>query len=359
MKTKRFVAMLLVTAMMMMMAAPAMADTMDIVDTADGAGSFTILLAALEEAGLTETLKGAGPFTVFAPTDEAFADLLAALDIGAADLLGHPDLGTVLLYHVVSGTVLSTDLSDGMTAATVQGEEITVDLTDGVKINQSTVTAADVMASNGVIHIIDTVLVPEAFVLAVEPDPISMTTPDKSIVETAIGNPDFSILVAALQKAGLVEALSGEGPFTVFAPTNAAFADLLEALGISAEELLAQPDLAQALLYHVVSGKVMSTDLADGMKATTLQGEEITFSLMDGVMVNSSNVVAADLDTTNGVIHVIDSVLVPAGFTLAEIAEEMAVPRTGDPRIWVAGAFLLFGAGAMVFSGLRTAKQRN
>ncbi|WP_294099155.1 fasciclin domain-containing protein [Proteiniclasticum sp.] len=162
--------------------------------------------------------------------------------------------------------------------------------------------------------------------------PVFATAPTDDIVDIAVGNPDFSILVAALQKAELVETLQGEGPFTVFAPTNAAFEKLLEALDISAEELLAQPDLAKVLTYHVVAGKVMSTDLTDGMKAATVNGEEITVDLSSGVKINDSTVTSADIEASNGVIHVIDTVLVPSNFTLQEVdMEETEAPQTGLP----------------------------
>ena len=132
-----------------------------IVDVATEAGDFTVLLAAAEAAGLVETLNGPGPLTVFAPTDAAFEAALADLGLTADELLADTEtLTSILTYHVVEGEVLSTDLSDGMTAATVNGAEITVDLSDGVKINDATVTTADIMASNGVIHVIDMVLLP-------------------------------------------------------------------------------------------------------------------------------------------------------------------------------------------------------
>lgn len=294
----------------------------DIVDIASSNEDFSVLVAALQEAELVSALQGEGPFTVFAPTDAAFTKLLEALDITAADLLAHPQLSDVLLYHVVSGEVMSTDLSDGMAATTLQGEDLMIDLSDGVKINESMVTSADLEATNGVIHVIDTVLVPEAFKLEVEAE--------MDIVDIALGNEDFSILVAALQEADLVETLQGEGPFTVFAPTNQAFEELLSALDITAAELLEQPDLAKVLLYHVVSGEVMSTDLSDGLMADTINGESITFDLSDGVKVNDSMVVSADLDASNGVIHVIDSVLVPAGFALQDVDMTEDMPQTGD-----------------------------
>ena len=176
------------------------------------------------------------------------------------------------------------------------------------------------------------------------------TEPTDDIVDIAVGNADFSILVSALQKAELVETLQGEGPFTVFAPTNAAFAKLLDALDITAEELLAQPDLAKVLTYHVVAGKVMSTDLTDGLEADTVNGEKVKFDLSGDPMVNDAAITSVDIEATNGVIHVIDTVLVPENFTLQEVdLEETDAPETGIPAsfpylltaIGTAGAALL------------------
>lgn len=131
----------------------------DIVDTAVAAGSFTTLAAALEKAGLVETLKGEGPFTVFAPTDEAFAALLKQLNVSAEDLLAREDLKDILLYHVVPGKVLSKDLKDGTKVKTVNGKEVEIKL-NPVRVNQANVVTPDVEASNGVIHVIDAVLLP-------------------------------------------------------------------------------------------------------------------------------------------------------------------------------------------------------
>ncbi len=134
------------------------AHSMDIVDTAVDAGNFTTLVAAVEAAGLVETLKGEGPFTVFAPTDEAFA----ALPEGTVEgLLEDPEaLAAILTYHVVPGAVMSGDLSDGMTATTVNGADVTISVGDSVMVNEATVTTADIEASNGVIHVIDAVILP-------------------------------------------------------------------------------------------------------------------------------------------------------------------------------------------------------
>jgi len=318
---KKIMSMLMILVLSIAMV-PSFSAEGDIVDIASGNEAFSVLVAALQEAELVTALQGEGPFTVFAPTDDAFVKLLGALDITAEQLLAHPQLSEVLLYHVVSGKVMSTDLSDDMVAKTLQGEDLMVDLSDGVKINESLVTSADLEATNGVIHVIDTVLVPESFELSVPEE--------KDIVDIALGNEDFSILVAALQEAGLVETLQGEGPFTVFAPTNEAFENLLSALDITAAELLEQPDLSKVLLYHVVSGKVMSTDLSDGLTAATVNGNSISFDLSDGVKVNESMVISADLEGSNGVIHVIDTVLVPSDFALQNVNMDEEIPKTGD-----------------------------
>ena len=279
-----------------------------IVDIAVGAGDFNTLVAAVTAAGLAETLQGEGPFTVFAPTDAAFA----ALPEGTVEALLEDPAGAltdILLYHVVAGKVMSGDLSDGMTAETVQGAPITVGIADGVvTINEATVVVADIEASNGVIHVIDAVILPPAEEeAAAEEAPAELGT----IVDIAVGAGDFNTLVAAVTAAGLAETLQGEGPFTVFAPTDAAFAALPEG---TVEALLEDPAgaLTDILLYHVVAGKVMSGDLSDGMTAETVQGAPITVGIVDGVVtINEATVVAADIEASNGVIHVIDAVILP------------------------------------------------
>jgi transforming growth factor-beta-induced protein len=336
------------------------AATEDIVDIATSNDDFSTLVAALVEADLVGALQGDGPFTVFAPTNEAFDKLLSSLGITAAELLAQPDLSKVLLYHVVSGKVLSTDLSDGLMAETLNGETITVDLSDGVKINQATVVSADIEATNGVVHVINEVLVPSDFQLQEtmnEETAEATMTEDPSIVDIALGDDNFSMLVMLLQKADLVGALQGEGPFTVFAPTNDAFVELITALDITPDELMAQPDLAKVLLYHVVSGNVLSTDLSDGLSAPTLNGNTLEFDLDNGVMVNQANVVMADIKASNGVVHVIDSVLVPSDFALEEVnLEQEEIPKAGLPSTLPILFTLGAGAVAMVGSMKRKAK---
>jgi uncharacterized surface protein with fasciclin (FAS1) repeats len=285
----------------------------DIVDTAVEAGSFGTLVAAVQAAGLVDTLKGEGPFTVFAPSEEAFAALPAGtLETLLADPSG--DLTQILLYHVVPGKVMAADVTDGLEAETAQGGKVKFMVADGkVMINDANIVATDVVASNGVIHVIDKVLLPPApaaeeapAVEAAAEAPAAGTIPE---VAAAAGG--FETLLAAVTAAGLGETLSGEGPFTVFAPTDAAFAALPAG---TVETLLADPtgDLTQILLYHVVPGKVMAADVADGLEAETAQGGKVKFTVADGkVMINGANIVATDIAASNGVIHVIDAVILP------------------------------------------------
>ena len=283
------------------------APTGDIVQTATAAGGFTTLLAAAQAAGLVDALKGAGPLTVFAPNDAAFADLLArlkTLGVSTEQLLANKALlTTILTYHVVSGKILSTDITGPVGPKTLEGRQLLVIPKNGkITINgYATVVAADVQATNGVIHVIDQVLIPPAKL--------------GDIVEVAQGAGMFSTLLAAAQAAGLVDALKGAGPLTVFAPTDAAFTTLLKRLRLSPAQLLADPArVAMILKYHVVSGKVTSADLGKRTVAPTLQGRSIVVrkNSRGKVTVNrTANVVQADIAASNGVIHVIDRVLIP------------------------------------------------
>jgi transforming growth factor-beta-induced protein len=251
----------------------------DIIDTAIAAGSFTQLAAALTAAGLVDDLKGEGPFTVFAPTDAAFAKLSAA-PTGDA-------LETVLKYHVLSGVAGPLDLKDKGVVTTLAGSPALIELTGGAKIAGANITTTNIVASNGVIHVIDTVIVP----------------PENDIVETALAAGSFTSLAAALTAADLVDALQGDGPFTVFAPTDAAF----EALGTAPTG----DALRNVLQYHVVMGAVGAGDLEAGMVPTLLANEQLTIDLSSGVKVNDATVSMANIVTKNGVIHVVDKVLVP------------------------------------------------
>ena len=262
-------------------------ETVDIVETAIASNpdEFNTLVEAVVAADLVATLKGDGPFTVFAPTDEAFAKL--GVDLST---LSKEELTNILLYHVVVGSIMSTDLENGF-AETAGGFSIQISIENGAQINSANVIQADIMATNGVIHVIDEVLLP----------------PSEDIVDKAISfNPDeFNSLVAAVVQADLVNTLKSQGPFTVFAPTDAAFA----ALGVDLASL-SKEDLTNILLYHVVPASVFSSDLSEGA-VQTANGSSISVSLDSGVKINDSNVIIADVMTTNGVIHVIDKVLLP------------------------------------------------
>ncbi len=266
----------------------------NIVDTAVADGRFTTLVAAVQAAGLAETLSGEGPFTVFAPTDDAFAKLPAGT---VEALLADPEaLTNILLYHVADGREMAADVLGMEKVATLQGKSIMVKQDMGnVYLDDAQVLITDILTSNGVIHVIDTVLIPPL-----------------DIVETAVADGRFTTLVAAVQAADLVETLQSEGPFTVFAPTDDAFAKLPAG---TVESLLLPENLEQLtniLLYHVVSGKVMAADVVSLTEAETALGEMLNIKVEDGkVYINDAMVIITDIETSNGVIHVIDSVLLP------------------------------------------------
>ena len=263
-----------------------------IVDIAVADGRFMTLATALQAAGLVEILQGAGPFTVFAPTDEAFAKLPAGtIEALLADI---PSLSEILLYHVVPGAVKAEQVVTLSSAETAAELPVAIKVVDGkVFVNQAEVIITDIEASNGIIHVIDSVILPPA-----------------DIVDTAVADGRFTTLAAALQAAGLVDALKGEGPFTVFAPTDDAFAKLPEG---TVEALLADiPALSDILLYHVAEGQLFAADVLALEKIETLQGKSAKVSLMDGkAMVDGAEIIITDILTSNGVIHVIDSVIIP------------------------------------------------
>jgi len=282
----------------------AMEVTKTIVDIAVEDGRFETLVAALQAAELVSTLSGEGPFTVFAPTDDAFAALPDGVVAGLLEDI--PSLTEVLTYHVVSGTVLAETVVGLTSAATLQGEEVTIEVIDGtVKIDGATVLITDIIGSNGVIHVIDSVILPTEIAA-------SLSSPEvtKTIVDIAVEDGRFETLVAALQAADLVSTLSGEGPFTVFAPTDDAFAALPEG---TVDNLLADiPALTNVLTYHVVAGSVLAEQVAGLSSAKTLQGSDVGVSVMGGnVIIDNAMVVIADIIGSNGVIHVIDKVLLP------------------------------------------------
>jgi len=237
-----------------------------------------------------------------------------------AELLARADLADILKYHVLSGSkVMSSALAATQDVTTLEGSSLTVTKAGSVvKAGSATVGTADLACSNGVIHVIDAVLLP----------PAKANADVATVVDTAISNGGFTVLVEALQTANLVDALNGTGPFTVFAPTDAAFASLLGDLKVTKAELLARADLADILKYHVISGsKVMSSALAATQDVTTLEGSSLTVTKTGSVVkAGSATVGTADLACSNGVIHVVDAVLLPP--TPSSTSESSPSPST-------------------------------
>jgi uncharacterized surface protein with fasciclin (FAS1) repeats len=275
----------------------------NIVERLERLGNFTILLTALETASLKDTVATAGPFTLFAPTDQAFADLLKQLNITAPELLANPDLASILLYHVASGRLRAGQLLASSTQPTLSDGKSVLAVLEGtdVLVNRAKVTRANVPASNGVIHVINKVLLPPS-----EPTTIN------SMLDVLQLDGRFSVLLTALEVTGLDDAVAGAGPFTLFAPTDAAFTTLLAELGISADQLLANPDLSSILLYHVLGNRQGAFKLLQARNVTTLQGDDLSIRLRGfGVYVNDSRVINPNVNTPNGFIHTIDKVLLP------------------------------------------------
>jgi len=303
----------------------------NIVEIASNKDDVSTLVSALEAAELTGALEGEGPFTVFAPSNAAFE----ALPDGVLDALLKPEnkdvLSGILRYHVASAKLMAADITaaieegegshtvetlhGGTLTAMAEGESVSLKDAQG---NTATVTSTDIEASNGVIHLIDAVLLPEGV------DPAALlAAPD--IVGVASGDDQFSTLVSAVQAAELVETLQGEGPFTVFAPNNAAFEQLPEGTLETLLEEENKDQLKGILTYHVVAGKVDAATLTEAIQnaeggeytITTVNGGELTASVQDGNVVladaqgNTSTVIATDVEASNGVVHVIDTVVMP------------------------------------------------
>jgi uncharacterized surface protein with fasciclin (FAS1) repeats len=316
-----------------------------VVKIAAGNTDFSTLVTAIKAADLAETLSGDGPFTVFAPTNAAFA----ALPDGLVTALLKPEnkaiLQQILTYHVVSAKLMATDVVAGiksgngmLNATTVSGGKFDVMTEMGkVKIkdaqgNVATVTATDLAGSNGIIHVIDRVMLPAgvdpAALLMDEPMMAKMTSmpaapAGPSIAEVASGNKDFSTLVTALGAAGLVETFSSAGDYTVFAPTNAAFDKLPEG---TVTELVTnqQEQLKGILAYHVIPARLTSTQLVEAITANknyyhlqTLGGKSLVATITDGKVQliddsgNRSTVIVTDVEASNGIIHGIDTVVLP------------------------------------------------
>ena len=274
--------------------------------------NLKILVQALTRADLAVTLKGTGPFTVFAPTDAAFTAFLKTTPYATVNDVPKDVLTQILLNHVVSGSVKSTALTTTYIKTLAKGSasatnnlSMYVDVTSGVKLNGvATVTTADVMASNGVIHVVDAV--------------INLPT----IVTHALANKNFSSLVGALTSPGqpdFVGTLNGAGPFTVFAPTNAAFTALNTELAPGGIASVSAANLTKVLQYHVVGGaNVLAATLTEGQMVTPIltPAQKFTIQLTGGAKIKDannrmSNIIITDVQCSNGVIHAIDKVLLP------------------------------------------------
>ncbi|MCB9421014.1 MAG: fasciclin domain-containing protein [Ardenticatenaceae bacterium] len=284
----------------------------NIMDIAAADDRFDTLEAAVKAANLADALAAPGNLTVFAPTDDAFAALPAELiDALLADPSGA--LTQILLYHVVPGSLSSADVLASSSLETLQGSDLTVSLRNGKPyVNDSQIIITDIQAKNGIIHVIDAVLVPPVSL----PDTAMAEMSDKSslptIAEIAIADGRFNTLVAALSAAGLADTFLQPGSYTVFAPTDDAFAALPAG---TVEALLADPQgmLTTILLYHVVGDELTRNQLATDDYVPTLEGRALTVN-RDGstiVDISGAKLLITDIQASNGVIHVIDSVLLP------------------------------------------------
>jgi transforming growth factor-beta-induced protein len=278
------------------------ASAQDIVDILANDPQFSTLVTAVQTAGLESALKGPGPLTVFAPTNDAFN----ALPPGALnDLLANPDeLTQVLLYHVIGDELLAAEVLQGGDATTLQGLDVEFsNPASGPQVNDAPILATDTIASNGVIHTIGSVL-----------DPASAPI---DLFDGIRGNPNFTLLTAALELTGLDDALNGDGPFTVFAPTDRAFLSLGNQ---TLRSLAADPDaLTDILLTHVIGAEVLASDVLAGGLARTLSSEILLFNNTPfGAYVNASRVTQVNRFYTNGVLHTIDTVIVPPQPTIVD-----------------------------------------
>jgi transforming growth factor-beta-induced protein len=324
---------------------------------------FTTLVAALTAADLVTTLEGTGPFTLFAPTNEAFAALPA--DVLAKLLLpiNKAELQKVLNFHVLAGKKTAADLEVVAATATnnrlptVEGSQIPFSGAGATfKVNVTTsVTAADIPATNGIIHQVDKVLFPPRFVAAdLKSDSIPAVN---NIVQAASGTPDVSTLVAAINAAGLDNTLTAAGPYTVLAPTNAAFAKI--PADVLAKLLLPENKaaLVKILTYHVIAGSYDSVAIPKLTTIKTLEGSNLSIKLNINAINfnNTSEVVVADIKTSNGIIHTIDTVLIPSSVDLSKLVGKATV-RTGGQTQTIAAISILCIIALGLVNKFRTSK---
>ncbi|MFZ8836849.1 MAG: fasciclin domain-containing protein [Flavobacteriales bacterium] len=300
-------------------------------DIVEGSEDHTILEQAILAVGLDANLSNADSLTLFAPTDAALNDLMEAFEITAEELLAAEELMDVLLYHVVSGITMSSELFDGQLINSLQGGQIFVNIngTDVILNTYAAVIVPDLQASNGVVHVIDAVLIPEFEI-------------EETVWDLIQESEDHTLLEAAILAAGLDGALSDEeAVYTVFAPVDEAIETLASALSVTLEELLALPNLADILLYHVVGDEYYSDDLEDGQELTALNEGVLNISISDVALVNDAEIIDVDYEAVNGVIHVINSVLLPPTGVMNEGLDKLVVyPNpTGPSGLFIEGSW--------------------
>ena len=284
----------------------------NIVEIAQGTSSLSTLVDALVAADLTDALSGEGPFTVFAPSNDAFAKLDPDV---LNNIISNPALLTSLLQYHVAGAELTSDRLNGTVQTLLSGQTVEAVNAGGVIINgTSNVTTADVIASNGIIHVIDEVLIPEDFYA-------------QTLAQIVAGSDNHKILLSALAKpelSGLLAAANDPTQdLTVFAPTDDAFTAVLGVLGKESIDDIPVQLLNEIVSYHILGTAVTSDQLTNGDVETILPGESVTVDITDGVKINNANVTAADLKAVNGVAHVVDAVLLPSyvAYSVGTIAE--------------------------------------
>ena len=266
-----------------------------VADIAIDNGFTTLVTAVVQEELFPVLTNPTSSLTVFAPSNSAFDELALKLGVSLTDILALPNLADILTYHVIGSEVVSSALTNGQIVqpvSTTNTIKVSVN-NDGVFANQSKVITADITSANGVVHVISEVVLPS-----------------ETVIDVAIDN-GFTSLTAAVAQEGLLSTLTNpHGEFTVFAPTDAAFDELATALGTDLNGVLANPGLTNILLYHTLDTRVLSSDLSSG-SVTTLSGQNITVDLTMGVMINDANVTTADVLADNGVVHILDKVLLP------------------------------------------------
>eukprot|EP00927_Polykrikos_kofoidii_P005156 TRINITY_DN12053_c0_g1_i2.p1 TRINITY_DN12053_c0_g1~~TRINITY_DN12053_c0_g1_i2.p1 ORF type:complete len:340 (+),score=61.20 TRINITY_DN12053_c0_g1_i2:121-1020(+) len=295
-----------------------------------------MLAEALTAANLDDAWKGIRNFTVFAPTDTAFTALLTQSKVTKTQFLARADLADILKFHVISGRkVMSSDLGQAQAVTTLHGAALTVTKTQSVvKAGAANVTVADVESRNGVIHIIDKVLMP------------------LDLMQVVVNNGNLGVLAEALAAANLVDALKGAGPFTVFAPTDTAFNYFLKSIGSTKAQFLARTDLADILNYHVIRGrKIMSSDFDPAQAFITLHGAALTVTKIHFVVKAGDAIVTSiDVGSSNAVIHVIDKVLLPPGAAFRGTVVGAAASATvvdGTQRAYLSGILLVMGSSKL------------